>query len=127
MNFPSMDITQRPDLAPSVGQAVFAALLAQHTSQQPASKTEARKKAEKAAGDLVANALILPVMKQLRRSPYGENTVFSGGMGEKAFGPEFDIQIADRLAHSPRMAVTQVLANRLEKKAPAQKKLDVHG
>ena len=38
-----------------------------------------REIAEKAAGDLVSNALILPMLKQLRRSPWGI------GMARRAF------------------------------------------
>jgi len=79
--------------------------------------------AEKVAGDLVANALILPMLKQLRRSPWGENSVFSGGIGEKTFGPEFDRQIAERLAQSPKMGIKTALAKRLTNKT----ELDVHG
>lgn len=80
---------------------------------QAKQETEERAKAQKVAGDLVANALILPVMKQIRRSVWSQNTIFGGGNGEKAFGPEFDMQIADRIAHSPRMTVTAALADRL--------------
>ncbi|MCL2646707.1 MAG: hypothetical protein FWD61_06845 [Phycisphaerales bacterium] len=93
-----------------------------------------RTKAEQAAGDLTANALILPMLKQLRRSPWGKNSVFSGGIGEKTFGPEFDRQIADRLAQSPKMGIKTALANRLINRNAASQtnitnptKLDVHG
>jgi hypothetical protein len=100
-----------------------------------------RQQAEKAAGDLVSNALILPMLKQLRRSVWGQNTVFSAGIGEKAFGPQFDIQIADRIAHSPRLGLKTALTERLIKrgqpdarpdaaKAATQqtpRRLDLHG
>jgi hypothetical protein len=93
----------------------------------------ARREAHEAAAGLVSAALILPVLKQLRRSPFGENTVFSGGSGEKLFGPQFDMQLADRIAHSPRLAATNALADRIVKKTPAAKTagrtlgLDLHG
>lgn len=77
--------------------------------KKPLTQEEARK----VAGDLVSNALIMPVLKQIRRDPFGQNTIFSAGKGEKAFGPEFDMQLADRIAHSPKMTVTDALANRL--------------
>jgi len=101
-----------------------------------------REKAEKAAGDLVSNALILPMLKQVRRSPWGENGVFSRGIGEKAFGPQFDMQISDKIAHSPRLGLKAALTERLIKRgqtdAPDNAKLkprapettgsiDVHG
>ena len=80
---------------------------------------DAHAKAEKAAEGLVSNALILPILKQLRRSSYGENSVFSGGNGEKSFGPEFDMQLSDRIAKSPRLGVKNALVARLEKHANA--------
>lgn len=71
---------------------------------------------EKAASGLVSNALILPMLQQVRRSVWSEKGVFGGGNGEKMFGPQFDMQIADRLSQSPQMAVTQVLKERLAKR-----------
>jgi Rod binding domain-containing protein len=79
---------------------------------------EAHASAEKAAQGLVSNALILPILKQVRRSSFGENSVFSGGNGEKAFGPEFDMQLADRIAQSPRLGVREALVQRLERRSP---------
>jgi Rod binding domain-containing protein len=70
--------------------------------------------AEKAAEGLVSNALILPVLKQLRRSTLDQKGVFSAGSGEKTFGPEFDMQLANRIAQSPRLAVKESLVKRLE-------------
>jgi hypothetical protein len=97
--------------------------------------------AEKAAGQLISNALILPMLKQLRRSPWSENTVFSPGIGEKAFGPQFDMQISDRIADSPRLGLKTALVQRLLKRGPvtvpqpadlsaivnAHARLDLHG
>jgi Rod binding domain-containing protein len=88
-----------------------------------------RKDAEDAAAGLVSNALILPILKQLRRSSFGENTAFSPGIGEKAFGPEFDMQLADRIAHSPSLGIKNALAKRMLKTRPANKgsALNLHG
>jgi Rod binding domain-containing protein len=79
-------------------------------------ETRRREQAEKAAGDLVSNALIMPMLKQLRRSVWGENTVFSRGIAEKTFGPQFDMQISDRIAHSPRLGLKTALTERLLKR-----------
>jgi len=99
-----------------------------------AAEVARRKRAEQAAGELTANALILPMLKQLRRSVWGKDGVFSGGIGEKTFGPEFDRQIADRIAQSPKMGVKTVLTERLMNRNGASQKsvadlvkLDVHG
>jgi hypothetical protein len=92
----------------------------------PAAEEESkrRQQAEKAAGDLVSNALIMPMLKQLRRSVWGENTVFSRGIGEKAFGPQFDMQISDRIAHSPRLGLKTALTERLLKRGQPNARTD---
>jgi len=74
----------------------------------------------KVAGDLVAQALILPLLKQLRRGTFGKGTPLSPGTGEKTFGPEFDVEMADRIAHSPRMAPTDAIAARLTQRISQQ-------
>lgn len=89
-----------------------------------------RQEAEEAAAGLVSNALILPILKQVRRSTFNTEGPFSAGTGEKAFGPEFDMQIADRIAHSPQLGIRKALADRMMKRGPktaAHKKVDVHG
>ena len=95
---------------------------------------QARKKAEDAASGLVSNALILPILTQIRHSTFNTEGPFSPGKEEKAFGPEFDMQLADRIARSPRLGITNSLADRLIKRSqnrtPAQdglKGLNVHG
>lgn len=95
-----------------------------------------RDQAEEAAAGLVSSALIMPILKQLRRSPFNAKGPFAPGSGEKAFGPEFDMQIADRIAHSPHLGIKEALADRLMKKGSAAANLsqtrqmsglDVHG
>ena len=94
-----------------------------------------RKEAEEAAAGLVSDALILPILKQIRRSSFNTKGVFAAGSGEKTFGPEFDMQIADRIAHSPQLGVRKALADRMMKQKPqkvaankvAHKEVDVHG
>jgi len=98
-------------------------------------QTPEEKKARKVAGDLVANALILPLLKQNRRSVWNQNNIFKGGAGENAFGPEFDTQLADRVAHSPSMGLTDALTKQLlakrshaaTKTASPNSGVDVHG
>lgn len=118
------------------GRGFGAALEGVVSGKVTLAEKQAHAQAQKAAGGLVANALILPVLKQVRRSHLGEKGVFSGGIGESSFGPQFDMEIADRLANSPQMAATQALTARLEKrhlaamkagKTTGTKKLDVHG
>jgi len=100
------------------GQSAFDSVL----SNQLATPADAHspEAIRKVAGDLVSQALILPILKQIRRGTFGKNTPFSPGTGEKTFGPEFDIQIADRIAHSARMAPTDAIAARLMQRYPQQ-------
>jgi hypothetical protein len=135
--------TQRP-----AGEGIaFGKVLAKHLRHPPAAvqavdndpaydangeDADRRAQAEKAAAGLVSAALILPVLKQLRRSPWGDKGPFSPGNAEKSFGPQFDMQLADRLSNSPRLGVTKALADRIMKRgmpktAAAAKGLDVHG
>src|SRR5262245_24395995 len=91
-------------------------------------------RAQHAAEGLVSAALILPVLKQIRRSPFNQEGPFSPGIAEKTFGPEFDMQLADRIARSPRLGVTQALTKGMMSRAPLPKashhkteSLDLHG
>ncbi len=88
-----------------------------------------RKKAEEAAAGVVSQALILPILKQIRRSPFNQEGPLAPGIGEKTCGTQFDMAIADRIAQSPRLGIKQALADRLMKRGPvaAKTKLDVHG
>jgi hypothetical protein len=88
-----------------------------------------QKLAEEAATGLVSQALILPILKQIRRSPFNQEGPFSPGIGEKTFGTQFDIAIADRIAQSPRLGIKTALADRLMKRGTtgAKTKLDVQG
>jgi len=110
--------------------------LLQQKSNQHMSPTKAEKQARDGAAGLVSEALILPVLKQVRQSSLNKDGPFSPGIGEKAFGPEFDMELADRIAHSPRMGITDALAKKLLKratgatgkmKASTTGKLDLHG
>ena len=104
-------------------QKEFKTLLEQHTTAWK----DAREEAEDAAAGLVSQALILPILKQLRRSSEEAKGPFSPGIAEKAFGPEFDMQLSDRIAHSPRLGVTKAFADRLMKRMGPEKVLNVHG
>jgi hypothetical protein len=95
----------------------------------PEGYTARRKEAEEAAAGAVSQALILPILKQIRRSPFNQAGPFSPGIGEKTFGTQFDMAIADRIAQSPRLGIKEALADRLMKRGQAdtKMKLDVRG
>lgn len=107
-------------------------------SKQPAKAVEdekalraREKEAKQAATGLVSNALILPLLQQLRRSTLNQDGPFSPGKAEKSFGPQFDMQLADRIAQSPKLGIRDSLVARLMKRgqpaAQMQNSLDVHG
>jgi hypothetical protein len=104
-------------------QKDFKNLLEQHSTAYK----DARQEADDAAAGLVSEALILPIFKQLRRSAEEMKGPFSPGIAEKSFGPRFDIQLADRIAQSPRLGVKRALSDRLMKRMSQQKVLNVHG
>jgi hypothetical protein len=98
----------------------FGQALADAQDKLQESQDKRAAEARKAAEGLVAHALILPMLKQLRHSTFNENGLFSPGNGEKAFGPEFDMEIADRIARSPKMTLTAALTERLQARRPVQ-------
>ncbi len=122
-------------MAAGAGGKDFQKLLRQATAAQGGGKDSdlmaREKEANQAATGLVSNALILPILQQVRRSMEQSKGPFAPGKGENAFGPEFDVQLADRIAQSPRLGIKTALANRLIRRgqtaAPAHKGLNVHG
>lgn len=107
----------------------FAAELARRTEAAKDPANDAERLAHEGAKGLVAHALILPMLKQVRRSALHTKGVFSPGTGEKTFGPEFDMQIADRIAQSPKLTLTASLTKRLVARSGAAKSggVDVRG
>jgi hypothetical protein len=53
-------------------------------------------KAQKAAQQFVSSAFIMPLLKQMRQSPF-KSQLMSGGQGEDAFGPQLDQILSDRI------------------------------
>lgn len=77
-----------------------------------------------AAAGLVSNALIQPILKQLRREAAETDTPFTPTNAQNLIGTQFDIQIADRIANSPRMTLTDALADRLFRHGQPQSRVD---
>jgi hypothetical protein len=133
-------ITSQPQAAgilqTTAGAQKFGELLKNAVNVQALQRKDAdilarQKQANLAATGLVSNALILPILKQVRRSSFNQSGPFSPGTGEKTFGPEFDMQIADRIAQSPRLAIKDALIRRLMNPASRMpvkaKEVDVNG
>jgi hypothetical protein len=113
----------------------FQKLLRQATAAQDGGKDSdliaREKEANQAATGLVSHALILPILQQVRRSFEKTQGPFSPGKAENTFGPQFDMQLADRIAQSPKLGIKTALANRLMRRgrpaAQPSKELNVHG
>jgi len=132
-------LTTLPSTAAQIPSAVASTNPSFHAIMQrlkpPPDAAAKRSEAEEAAAGLVSTALILPILKQIRHSDFTSKGPFSPGTGEKAFGPEFDMQIADRIAHSPQLGIRKALADRMMKRGSVKKvavtlthkDVDVHG
>ena len=65
-----------------------------------------------AAVRLVSSALIMPVMKSLQSSPFGE-TPLSPGTGEKQFMPLLHTHLADRLTNASQWPIVDSIVRQL--------------
>jgi len=65
-----------------------------------------------AARSLTAQALVAPILKELRSNSIAWGP-FGAGDAEKTFGPMLDLKLADRIAASPRLPVAAAIEARL--------------
>lgn len=89
------------------GARPFAQLLQQATGRQTR-----REMAREAATQLVAEALIMPVLESLRDSPM-LRPPFAPGFAEKRFAPLLDQQIADRIVGASNFSLVDQIVDRL--------------
>lgn len=66
----------------------------------------------KTAQTMVAQMLVLPLLKQVRDDPF-KSEMFHGGFGEDVFGAQLDEQFSQQLANIDRMPLTQTVAKDL--------------
>ncbi len=97
----------RPPAVDDHGARPFAQLLQQATGRQTR-----REMAREAATQLVAAALIMPVLESLRDSPM-LRPPFAPGVAEKRFAPLLDQQIADRIAGASNFSLVDQIVDRL--------------
>ncbi|MEM1098021.1 MAG: rod-binding protein [Planctomycetota bacterium] len=69
-----------------------------------------------AAGQLVATAFLLPLMKEARSSTF-KSELFGGGFAQDAMQEKLDVAIADELAASDRFPLTDALVRHLDRTA----------
>lgn len=65
-----------------------------------------------AARALTAQALVAPILKELRANSTAWGP-FRAGDAERTFGPMLDLAMADRIASSPRLGVAERIEARL--------------
>lgn len=56
-----------------------------------------QQEARKAAEQIVAHTLVLPLLQQMRDDPF-KGELFDGGFAEQAFGAQLDTELAERIA-----------------------------
>lgn len=61
----------------------------------------------------VAQTFFGTLLKQARNSPF-KSELFSGGRGAEAFGPIFDANVIDRIAHKVGGKLSRAIVNKLE-------------
>ncbi|MEM1446505.1 MAG: rod-binding protein [Planctomycetota bacterium] len=69
-----------------------------------------------AAGQLVATAFLLPLMKEARSSTF-KTDLFGGGFAQDAMQEKLDVALADELAQSGRFPLTDALVRHLDRTA----------
>ena len=72
----------------------------------------AQERAKAAADQLVASALVMPILAEAR-SAANRGGLFHGGRGEEVFGQQLDTILADRIASSPGFGLGAAVAGRL--------------
>ncbi len=92
-------------------QRAFAGVLAR-AQDAPAGPNQARQAAEQ----LVATALVQPILKQLRETN-GAAEPFKPGPGEQAFQQLMDTHLSEKLVHSSRWALVDEITKRLTRDA----------
>jgi Rod binding domain-containing protein len=70
------------------------------------------------AHKLVAQTFFANLLKQMRDSPF-KSDLFSGGRGEKAFGPMYDSMLADRMSKGAGEKIVRPIVRKYAKAATA--------
>ena len=112
-------------------QGDFASILNRSTSKLDNSGASDQQKEEilQAAQQLVASALVLPMLAQTRDSAF-KSEMFHGGFSEDAFGSQLDTHLADRMVAKSNFSVVDAIYQKMigavGNNAPS-KELSVHG
>jgi Rod binding domain-containing protein len=78
--------------------------------------TTGMKKLDEMAHKLVSQTFFGTLLKQMRESPF-KSEIFSGGRGEKAFGPMYDQVLADRMSRGAGEKLVRPIVRKYAKEA----------
>ena len=89
---------------------------------------EKQKKARESADQLIASAFVLPVLQEVRNSPF-KVEMFSGGRAEEVFGQQLDVILAERITQSAGFGLSEALVRQFEGHTPSlsQPEVDLRG
>jgi Rod binding domain-containing protein len=82
-----------------------------------------------AAEKLVASALVMPLLEQMRASAK-QNDLFHGGSGEDLFAQQMDTQLADRIVSATRFPLVDAIHQQFQQfqqAAALGRELNAHG
>ena len=102
----------RQPAGPAAPTPRFDSLVRQAGSADGAYGPAAEEPAREAAEELVAFALVMPMMKMARNSPF-KSELFHGGRGEKAFGNRLDQLLARRIVGGSNLPVVDAVHRQL--------------
>jgi len=83
-----------------------------HAALATASSSERREAAEASARQLVASALISPVLSAMRESPFLQDGPFAPGTVEQRFAPMLDQMMADRITGAANFDLVRMIADK---------------
>ena len=117
--------------AKASSQADFASILNRSTAKLDDSQASNQQKEDvlEAAQQLVASALVLPMLAETRQSSL-KSDLFNGGFSEDAFGAQLDTHLADRMVGKSNFAVVDAIYQKMigaTGNTSSGKELNTHG
>ena len=95
----------------------FKRMLAGQEGRMPDASQSEKQKLRRASEQLVSSALLKPLFKQMRNSPFKVER-FHGGQGEKAFMQQLHTVFSDRISESARFGIADAVYDKMSKALP---------
>lgn len=102
----------RVQMQASRRQQGFSSMLTGSSRQAEARGLTQKQQIERASEQLVSSALIKPLFKQMRESPFKVER-FHGGQGEQAFMQQLHTVLADRITNSANFNVADAIYQKM--------------